>query len=222
MECDLSVDSLLKFVDCCYLGKGRAGQLCKSYRKQIVRAVGILPEHKLKGISAFSQHFDRKNYSCPEPFKAYTEKYYTQKNDEGMSESWKISYTAEMRKFVSFLLDASVPDFSLVTPATISAYIAELKDYSPHMFMCVLGRLRGFFRWMYSNNYLEIDKSAYFPSANRCSFPSHIPAVWKPDEIQKILSVIDRENPIGKRDYAVLLLLSKTGLRASDALFLEY
>lgn len=220
--CDLSTETLSKFIDECYLGKGKAGQLCKAYRQRILRAVGILTEYQVCGRPAFARHARHKNYSCPEEFQLYINKYYKHKDAEGISVSWKESFTAEMWKFVTFLLDSNAGSFQSVTSEVISGYVSQLDGYSPHMLSSMLGRLRGFFKWMYLNSFLESNLSIYFPSVNRCCFPSHVPAIWSPEEIQKILSVIDRESPVGKRDYAVLLLLARTGLRASDALFLEF
>lgn len=34
----------------------------------------------------------------------------------------------------------------------------------------------------------------------------NIPETWSPEEVRQLLSVIDRSNAIGKRDYAMLLL----------------
>jgi site-specific recombinase XerD len=220
--CDFSTENLGKFIDKCYLGKGKAGQLCKPYRQRILRAVGILTEYQSYGRFAFARHARRKDYSCPIQFQTHIDKYFAQKIEEGISESWQESFTAEMRKFVSFLLDNNVDCFESLDSNVIGRYVTQLDSYSPHMLSSMLGRLRGFFRWMYFHEILSADLSIYFPSVNRCSFPSHIPAIWSQDDIQKMLSVIDRESPVGKRDYAVLLLLARTGLRASDALFLEF
>jgi len=45
---------------------------------------------------------------------------------------------------------------------------------------------------------------------------SFIPAVWEQENVKKLLESIDRQNPKGKRDYAILLLVSRLGLRAGD------
>ena len=45
---------------------------------------------------------------------------------------------------------------------------------------------------------------------------TEIPSVWKPDEVVRLLRSIDRGNPTGKRDYAVILLACRMGLRVSD------
>ena len=42
------------------------------------------------------------------------------------------------------------------------------------------------------------------------------PHLWTPDEIRKVLAVIDRQSVVGKRDYAMILTTARLGLRISD------
>jgi integrase len=43
-----------------------------------------------------------------------------------------------------------------------------------------------------------------------------IPYVWSKEDIKKLLCAIDRDDPKGKRDYAILLLAIRLGLRIGD------
>ena len=48
------------------------------------------------------------------------------------------------------------------------------------------------------------------------------PPKWiSPDEIERVLASCDRHSAIGQRDYAILLLLARLGLRAGEVLSLE-
>lgn len=49
-----------------------------------------------------------------------------------------------------------------------------------------------------------------------------LPAVFTEDETAKILSSFDRENPMGKRNYAIFLLAARMGLRSCDIKALEF
>jgi site-specific recombinase XerD len=49
-----------------------------------------------------------------------------------------------------------------------------------------------------------------------------LPTVFTVDEIEKVLSLVDRENPLGKRNYAILLLVTKFGLRIGDVRSLQF
>ena len=43
-----------------------------------------------------------------------------------------------------------------------------------------------------------------------------IPSVWKSEDVDALLAAVDRSSPCGKRDYAILLLAVRLGMRVSD------
>jgi integrase len=43
-----------------------------------------------------------------------------------------------------------------------------------------------------------------------------IPSVWSKEELTKLIGAIDRASPKGKRDYAIILLACRLGLRCRD------
>ncbi len=49
-----------------------------------------------------------------------------------------------------------------------------------------------------------------------------LPTFFTTEEINKILNSVDRNNPIGKRNYAIILIAAKTGLRSSDIKSLQF
>src|SRR5450755_2750443 len=51
---------------------------------------------------------------------------------------------------------------------------------------------------------------------------ARVPSVWDPADVAKIIEAIDRGNPSGKRDYAIVLLICRLGLRAVDVKRLEF
>jgi len=51
---------------------------------------------------------------------------------------------------------------------------------------------------------------------------ARIPSVWEPGEVTKILEAVDRANPSGKRDYAIILLITRLGLRGIDVKRLRF
>ena len=40
--------------------------------------------------------------------------------------------------------------------------------------------------------------------------------MWEPELVQRLLAVVDRRSLKGKRDYAILLLAARLGLRLGD------
>ncbi|MBQ9000555.1 MAG: tyrosine-type recombinase/integrase [Eggerthellaceae bacterium] len=49
-----------------------------------------------------------------------------------------------------------------------------------------------------------------------------LPYLWSPDEVRAVLAAIDRSSSIGKRDYAMILLVARLGLRTTDLLMLDF
>jgi integrase len=58
--------------------------------------------------------------------------------------------------------------------------------------------------------------------AARSSRQARIPSVWDPVDLAKILHAVDRGNPCGKRDYAIVLLITRLGLRGVDVKRLRF
>lgn len=62
---------------------------------------------------------------------------------------------------------------------------------------------------------MKHDMSVSVPKQNRYYYPA-IPSTWSPEEVRQMLNAIDRANPMGKRDYTILLLVAKLGIRVGD------
>ena len=75
--------------------------------------------------------------------------------------------------------------------------------------------LRVFLRYLYRQRLLERDISRTVDSPQRYRLSS-VPRSISWDEVRQMLEVVDRRTPLGKRDYAILLLLVTYGLRARE------
>ena len=80
--------------------------------------------------------------------------------------------------------------------------------------------LRSFLRYARYRGEVTLDLAAAVPIVANWSMTS-IPRAISADHVRQLLASIDRRTPIGRRDYAVLLLLARLGLRSSEVAFLE-
>jgi len=103
-----------------------------------------------------------------------------------------------------------------INPMHISSYVQSLLGYSKNAVESRLSTLRGFLHSMYLYGLRDDDLSLYVP---KLYYPksAKIPTTLTPEELSKIFAVIDRGSPIGKRDYCLILLVLRCGLRACDA-----
>jgi integrase/recombinase XerD len=80
--------------------------------------------------------------------------------------------------------------------------------------------LRSFLRYARYRGEVALDLAAAVPVVANWSMPS-IPRAIGADQARQLLASIDRRTAIGLRDYAVLLLLARLGLRSGEVAFLE-
>lgn len=115
-----------------------------------------------------------------------------------------------------FLRRRSVPAIRQTTVADLDAFTAHLsKRMGARALAKPMAAIRAFFRYLYLEG--EMPRNPADQLYSPCRFrsdqrPKYIP--WS--KIQRILDGVDRAHPIGKRDYAILLLLACHGLRARE------
>jgi site-specific recombinase XerD len=80
--------------------------------------------------------------------------------------------------------------------------------------------LRSFLRYTHYRGDVTLDLAAAVPIVANWSMPS-IPRAIGADQVGQLLASIDRGTTIGRRDYAILLLLARLGLRSGEVAFLE-
>jgi integrase len=97
----------------------------------------------------------------------------------------------------------------------IYAFIASFKKEKLATKAVAAGILKGFFAHLYSNGHIPHALSLNIPKVNYQK-SAHLPTTFTKEEISNLLTSVDRASPTGKRDYAILLLAIKLGMRSSD------
>jgi site-specific recombinase XerD len=80
--------------------------------------------------------------------------------------------------------------------------------------------LRSFFRFLFQKGELQADLAAAVPTVANWQL-STVPKDLPPNEIKRVLKACDRRTATGRRNYAVLLLLARLGLRAGEVVSLQ-
>lgn len=75
--------------------------------------------------------------------------------------------------------------------------------------------LRSFLRYARYCGELEVDLAAAVPVVPNWSMTT-IPRAIAPDQVRRLLASIDRRSRTGRRDYAIVLLLARLGLRSGE------
>lgn len=139
----------------------------------------------------------------------------------GLAEGSMKSLWSRLYRLHLFFLDKGADTFSMVTRDMINDFIKYLAPYSTTYVSENLRMLRRLCLYAYQNDYHAEDLSGCIPFVKNIR-QQRLPAVFTEDEIEKILSSFDRENPMGKRNYAIFLLAARMGLRSCDIKALEF
>lgn len=80
--------------------------------------------------------------------------------------------------------------------------------------------LRSFLRFLFLRGETQVDLSLAVPTVRQWRQASVHPFLSK-EEVEQVLSACDQTTPVGRRDYAVLLLLARLGLRGGEVVAFE-
>jgi hypothetical protein len=103
----------------------------------------------------------------------------------------------------------------------IGAFVATLAGYQAKTVEHKLCAVRSFLRFARDSGLVGEAVLEAVPAAKPAR-QARVPSVWDPAEVTKILRAVDRGNPCGKRDYAIILLITRLGLRGIDVKRLRF
>lgn len=125
------------------------------------------------------------------------------------------SREARVATFLDYVAAQGVASPDALTPGHLSQYTASLISYHPKTVAAMLTNLRTFLRFLYQAGFHPDDLSGQVPRL-RSGHYERLPSVWPVDAVSRLLAAVDRGNPTGKRDYAILLLAARLGMRVGD------
>jgi integrase/recombinase XerD len=122
----------------------------------------------------------------------------------------------QLTLFTGYLERAGISTWKDVQPAALRTFLAtQLADKEPGTRRSYASTLRGFHRWAFLQGLLERDLSAAVASVRQYRLAG-IPDLLTDDEVAALLRAVDRSTALGKRDYAILLMAARFGMRPGD------
>ena len=103
----------------------------------------------------------------------------------------------------------------------IGAFVVTLAGYQPKTVEHKLCAVRSLLRFAATDGLVDEAVLGTVPAV-RSVRQARVPSVWDPVDVAKVLEAIDRANPSGKRDYAIVLLIARLGLRGVDVRRLRF
>jgi integrase len=215
---EFSLDAAMAWVDdaCGFFAKEQAGTL-KQTDVYLFRVAQMLQDYAVYG--AVLRRYSRSVSKLDATGTATIALFQAHLRSTGRSASTVRTYGTLAGEFLAFTDTRA--GLGCCDAAMIGAFVATLTGYQVKTVEQKLCAVRSFLRFAAGAGLLDGACVDAVPAA-RSTTKARIPSVWDPGEVARIVEAIDRDNPCGKRDYAIVLLITRLGLRGVDVKRLEF
>ena len=126
-------------------------------------------------------------------------------------------YQLYLNSFLVYLNRSGIYTLKEITERHILDFVSTTENNKIN----VVSSLRVLSRYWFENHLIETDLDLVLKSYKWVKHEK-VPSFFTVDEVRSIETSIDRGSGVGKRNYAMLLLASRLGLRASDIAHLKF
>lgn len=179
-----------------------------------IRKIRVLGDYQLHGV-IIRRIVKKPGYVKPLQFEKELIAYEKECENNDYSKRGLRTRMQRLFFFIDYLNVRNVQHVNDITPQMLSDYVKTICSHHEKSISAILTTLRVFLRFLYLNQYMEEDLSLKVPKQKKYYYPP-VPSVWNKEDVIRMLESIDRGNPTGKRDYAILLLVAKLGMRVGD------
>jgi len=215
---------------------GRSGLAVTNLDEQLIKTFindrqgeGRLHRGNLETLRQFLDHLRRRDVVpgpkpvCDEsPLADILNRYERHlRSERGLATATIINYQPFVRKFLVERFREGPFLFREVKSSDISAFVLRhAHTINPRRAQLMATAFRSFFRFLFRNGELEVDLAASVPTVADWRL-STVPKYLIPEEVERVLGACDRRTSTGRRNYAILLLLARLGLRAGEVVALK-
>jgi site-specific recombinase XerD len=131
----------------------------------------------------------------------------------GLAAKTARKYTQKLSAFAQHLGAAGITELDRITPGYVREFYENANNSAPRR--SYGSTLRVFFRWAAAQGWLSSSLGDAVPRPRQYRYVN-LPDVLGQAEVDRVLATVDRSTPLGRRDYAVLMLAARYGMRPCD------
>lgn len=141
-----------------------------------------------------------------------TTKYITSLKDLRRNKKTIQSYLKILSNFIENMIEQGICAPSEITEDAIVRYV-ENRTYRQYEYIAKVHR---FLLFLFQNEIIATDFSYILNKLGKLINRTRIPSFYSEMEVRKVEQSLSRSSNVGKRDYAIILLSSRLGMRVSD------
>lgn len=234
LQFNSTTNQLLKFMDSCgiqeysmdvgirFIGEQygfKADGTLSHVNRSRLQDLTMLSEIQLHGTFVI-RHRNR-NYRIPTAFQEATDEFLAHRRFCGIVERNMGTIGLYLERFFHYLMNQGVESIERITGEHIRGYLRYISGFSSQSKDHMMRTVRQFMEFCWQNNHHPQNLAGFAPNVHYDK-RARIPSAYSYEDVMKILGVVDRSNPVGKRNYAILLLVTRLGLRTGDVSRLRF
>jgi site-specific recombinase XerD len=138
------------------------------------------------------------------------------RRERGLALKSIIHHLPVLRRFLGEVCPAGTSDLGKISQEDVTRYIERhARDWSAGSGKAMCWSLRAFLRYLHHRGLNPLALAGCVPSIRRWKFAS-LPTYLSAQQVQQVLDGCDRTTAMGRRDYAILMMLARLGLRAGE------
>jgi site-specific recombinase XerD len=138
------------------------------------------------------------------------------RRERGLVPKSIIRHLPIIRRFLREVCPAGASDLGKISQEGVTRYIERhARDWSPGSGKAMCWSLRAFLRYLHHRGLNPLALAGCVPSIRRWKLAS-LPTYLSAQQVQQVLVGCNRTTAMGRRDYAILMMLARLGLRAGE------
>jgi len=156
---------------------------------------------------------------CPARFRPLRDDYVASCRARGNAEATLVAKDKAASRFLAYL-DETGTDLAALSVRDVSGFLLRQGRLRRKTIASLRSALADFLAFLAAAGRAPQGLAGRMPPHRHLRHESE-PHLWTAGEIRRLLAVIDRQSATGKRDYAMILMTARLGLRISDLRSLE-
>ena len=190
-----------------------SGNKNTTYMWNAARAIRLLGDFKQHGVVLRGKRIFYRGWE--EHFGKTLDEFKRHGTAVGLSKGSVFRIEQVLQKFFEYLRMRDIQSCDVLDCKIIDGFVKTLAGYVPKTLSVCMFALRAFFDFLFETGVTGENLRKYVPCVRNVRRRS-IPSVWSKEEAKQIIDAVDTASPIGKRDMAILLMISRLGMRQSD------
>jgi integrase len=157
---------------------------------------------------------------CPSRFRPLRDDYVASCRARGNAEATLVAKGKAASRFLGYLDEAGAGDLAVLGVRDVSGFLLRQRGLRRKTIASLRSCLADFLAFLAATGRGPQGLAGRLPPHRHLRHESE-PHLWTAEEIRRVLAVIDRQSAVGKRDYAMILLTARLGLRICDLRHLE-